>query len=241
MTDIFRKDYIVTAKTVEPTQEQYEEFLKASHKYELAAAGPVGANGKPRMTFINAWIAHEGRNLNGVAFVKEEMNQKVEEGLFSPPFAGMIDHDHDFIARGFWYKAAYAFDESAGKWGIFAAGAVWAWRFPELADEMAANMKEQGFIRVSMAAMTPTPETSISYPGAEGQRTVIMHNPIFFASTILSVPPGDMDAKGITVDSALALAASTNIPSRESINMDKELESLREALQQLADKVDANI
>src|SRR5258705_11251306 len=125
--------YLIKAQVLEPTDRDYEEIETAAKGFFIASNAQF-ENGKPRMLFMNAWMAHEGRNLNGDAFVNEELRQRVREGLFVPPFAGMIDLDHDFTARGFWYKAAYAFDEQANKWGILATGAVWAWRYPELAD-----------------------------------------------------------------------------------------------------------
>ena len=122
MEELIPIRYTVAAHILEPAEKDYEEVDNIAKGFFIASESPF-ENGKPKMLFINAWIVHEGRNLNGDAFIAEELKERVNQGLFSPPFAGMIDLDHDFTARGFWYKAAYAFDQAANKWGIFATGA----------------------------------------------------------------------------------------------------------------------
>ena len=193
--------YIIKAHLVEPSDKDFEDIETAAKGFFIASNAPF-ENGKPKMLFLDAWIAHEGRNLNGDAFVSEELRQRVKEGLFVPPFAGMIDENHDFQARGFWYKTSYAFNENAQKWGILTTGAVWAWRYPELADFVVQQMADQGFVYVSMSALAEANEVTLNYAGFEGQATHILHNPIFFTSAILTVPPGDFDAKIINVAEA---------------------------------------
>lgn len=164
------------------------------------ATGPIGKDGKPRMLLITTWMAHEGRNLNGQAFVKVELEQQVRNGLFSPPHSGMIDFDHDFDPRGFWYKSAFAYDEKAGKWGIILNGAIWAWRFDELSNMLLAEMQREGFIQVSMSALPGSLEVTQNYPEFEGERTEILHNPVFFTTSVLDIPPADPDAKGTATE-----------------------------------------
>lgn len=234
-------NYIVKAQILEPNDRDYEELKSAAQNFFVTAANAPFENGKPRMLFLTAWMAHEGRNLNGDAFVNEELRQRVKEGLFTPPFAGMIDFDHDFVARGFWYKTAYAYDEQAKKWGILTTGAVWAWRYPEVADFVTQNMNDQGFVYVSMSALPEVSEVVLNYPGFEGQSTHILHNPIFFTSAILSVPPGDFDAKVVNINLAKATADDniqqiTNVNS-ESIMTDKEIEQLQAAFAQLQTEI----
>lgn len=187
--------YTVAAQILEPTDTDYEEIENATKGFFAASETPF-ENGKPRMLFISAWIVHEGRNLNGDAFIAEELQARTNQGLFTPPFAGMIDLDHDFTARGFWYKANYAFDQAANKWGILSNGAVWAWRYKDLAEFMKAEMADKGFVNVSMSAIAEAVEPTFNFAGAEGQKTYIRHNPVFFTSAILTVPPGDQNAKG---------------------------------------------
>lgn len=188
--------YTVAAQVIlEPTDMDYEELENIAKGFFVASESPF-ENGKPKMLFINAWVVHEGRNLNGDAFVAEELKARVNQGLFSPPFAGMIDLDHDFTARGFWYKANYAFDDKAKRWGVLATGAIWAWRYKDLANFMLQEMATEGSVNVSMSAIAEVVEPTFTYPGFVGEKTYIRHNPVFFTSAVLTVPPGDPDAKG---------------------------------------------
>jgi hypothetical protein len=235
--------YIVKAQILEPTDEEYAEVEDLSKGFFVASAAPF-ENGRPKMLFIKAWIAHEGRNLNGDAFVAKELEARVNAGLFAPPYAGMIDYDHDFTARGFWYKTSYAFDERANKWGILATGGVWAWRYPDLVEFANEQMQKQGYINVSMAAIPEVRETVVDYPNALGQQTNILHNPVFFTSAILSVPPGDPDAKGITttVEAAVIESQATNITREGSPMPDEiktEIETLKATVAQLQQDNDA--
>lgn len=208
--------YTVAAQIVEPTAKDYDEIDNIAKGFFVTSEAAPFEDGKPKMLFISAWMAHEGRNLNGDAFVAEELQQRVKQGLFAPPYAGMIDMDHDFQARGFWYKASYAFDEKAQRWGIITTGAVWAWRYPELVDFVRNEMIGRGFIYVSMSALAEIRETVTNYPDFLGQVTNILHNPIFFTSTILSVPPGDMDAKGFATEIAAELNAAAKEPKEST-------------------------
>lgn len=202
MADFVPYEYIVAAQLYEPTDDDYSEVSKAANSMYMieSARKPYGKNGKPRMLFLSAWMAHEGRNLNGDAFVKEELQERVKQGLFAPPYAGMIDDDHDFTARGFWYKTAFAYDAVAQKWGILAHGAIWAWRYEDLASRLSNEMTTNGNIKVSMSTMAESAEVRLDYPGYMGQRTKVLHNPVFFTTSTLSVPPGDDHAIGIATD-----------------------------------------
>lgn len=234
--------YIVKAQILEPSDQDYEEVTNLAQGFFVASAAPF-ENGRPRMLFITAWMAHEGRNLNGDAFVGKELEARVNAGLFDPPFAGMIDLDHDFTARGFWYKTSFAFDEKANKWGIIATGAVWAWRYPELADSVMKQMRDQGYINVSMSAIPEVRETVLNYPGNLGEVTKVLHNPVFFTSAILTVPPGDPDAKGVAVANAIPTDSKadqiTEISNEEKHMDEKELEALKTTNAQLQQDMDA--
>lgn len=195
--------YTVSAQVNEPTVEEYEEivqnargFILASSQHAKGELKPFGPDGKPRMLVISAWMAHEGRNLNGDAFVKEELQNVVNAGLFAPPYAGMIDDDHDFTARGYWYKTSFAHDQVAKKWGILATGAIWAWRYADLAERLLKDMGSRGLIDVSMSVIAGHTEVTSVYPGTQGEKTKVLHNPVFFTTSLLSVPPGDKFARG---------------------------------------------
>jgi hypothetical protein len=112
----------------------------------------------------------------------------------------MIDDDHDFTARGYWYKTSFAFDDAAQKWGILATGAIWAWRYADLANRLTAEMQARGYIEVSMSVIPRHAELSLAYPGATGEKTKILHNPVFFTTSLLSGPPGDQYARGKVVE-----------------------------------------
>lgn len=236
-TELKLYKYVIKAQILEPTEKDYEDIETAAREFFIASNAPF-ENGKPKMLFMNAWMAHEGRNLNGDAFVSEELRQRVKEGLFVPPFAGMIDLDHDFTARGFWYKTSYAFDEQAGKWGILSTGAVWAWRYPELADFVVKQMADQGYVHVSMSALAEATEVTTAYSGFEGQATTILHNPVFFTSAILTVPPGDLDAKITNIAKETVANSDTN--SLEDNTMtEKEIEALQATCAQLQQEIAA--
>lgn len=186
---------LAEATVKEATDQDIDAIAKSSpefvQSFKNAASDYVGKDGKPRMLLVTAWMAHEGRNGNGQAFVRQELERKVQEGLFIPPHAGIIDFNHDFEPRGYWYKTSFAYDPASESWGIVASGAVWAWRFPELADALLAEMHREGTVAVSMAALPESTEYTRNYPGFEGQYTEILHNPVFFATSLLNIPPAD--------------------------------------------------
>jgi len=253
LQDTFRQ-LLIRATVKEAAETEIEELVNNPKFIESCemeeAAGPIGKDGKPRMLLLSAWIVHVGRNLNGQAFIKEELENRVREGLFAPPHAGMIDYDHDFTPRGFWYTTDFAYDTQAGEWGILANGAVWAWRFSELADSILAEMQRNGYIPVSMAALPESVEYTTSYPGFEGKATEVLHNPVFFTTSLLDISPADPAARAEASEefmpnvanqvTDLAIAnqsGSSEIQSQEDIIMDeKELEVLRQERDDALDK-----
>lgn len=167
---------------------------KAGHK--TAAEPMVGENGKPRMLQLTAWIAHAGKpNRNGQAFLEEDLNAAVEKGLFSAPYFGMIDFNHDFSAYGVWHRAKYAYDPVAEEFGILAEGALFAWRYKDLADKLLATMQRHGHIDVSMAAIPEDIEFR-EYEDGSGRRYEVLRKPVFFTTSVLDVKPADPNARG---------------------------------------------
>jgi len=211
-------EFVTTAQVREARDEDLEELLKSSAAadYKTAVADPI-VDGKPRMVLMTAWIVHEGRNLNGQVFVKEELDARVREGLFAPPHAGMVDFDHDFEARGFWYKTSFAYDTVAEKWGIIANGAIWAWRFPELADMLLAEMQRNDKIFVSMTAKAESIELISDYPDSGGEPSIVLHNPVFFTTSILDVPPGDPHARAVATEEPSELPAPAEASKNEDV------------------------
>jgi hypothetical protein len=162
---------------------------------DVAEVDPIGANQKPRMLQLSAWIAHSGPpNLNDMAFTDVDLASVVKAGLFQPPFFGMIDFNHDFTSYGAWYKAQFLFDPKVQQWGILAEGAIFAWRFTDLADKMLAMQMRQGHIDVSMACMPKSYEEATT---PEGRRYVILRDPVFFTTSLLDVSPADPAARGL--------------------------------------------
>lgn len=201
-----------------------------------AAPSPI-VDGRPRMLHITAFIVHEGTNSNGQAFVGEELEQIVANGLFQPPYAGMIDFNHDFEPRGFWYNSKYVFDPEADRMGILAEGAVWAWKFPMLADLVLAEQTRRGSVAVSISALSKYEQLELTQD-ENGRVIQIVHNPVFIAASLLDVPPGDMHARGISRDDG-ATAEHEDTPnelhaaalqSEETIPMDEIKAILSEAL-----------
>lgn len=198
-----------------------------------AAVGPVGDNGKPRMLLLTAWIAHAGKpNKNRDAFTEDDLKAAVEAGLFSAPYFGMIDFNHDFQAYGAWYSAKYEFDPVAGLWGIIAEGAIFAWRYEELADRVLAMQQRLGHVDVSMACMAKDFELGKDEQGSY----FILREPIFFTTSVLDVDPADPDARGLAtenpdakgeMDAQVRIANAVN--SQEE-NMEELIAKMKEAL-----------
>jgi hypothetical protein len=98
---------------------------------------------------------------------------------------------------GVWTKLDYAFDQKAvdgqGAWGILAEGVMFAWAYPEIADQMLAEQGRNETVDFSMACIP----SSVEFGEIDGKRAAILHNPIFFTLSALDVPPGDKDAVGV--------------------------------------------
>lgn len=168
---------------------------KREGKEAVAEVGPIGPNDKPRMLQISAFIAHAGpANRNRQAFREADLQRVVSEGLFRAPYFGMIDYNHDFVARGAWYATEWAFDNEAGQYGILAHGAVWAWRYNDIAEEFLAQQARQGFVDVSMSCLY---KASDLLHDANGDMYELIHDPIFLTTSLLDVPKGDVNARGL--------------------------------------------
>lgn len=168
-------------------------FEKANQT--LATPSPVGENEKPRMLKLSAWLVHEGYpNMNGDAFVAEDLQKRVNEGLFQAPYFGMVDFNHDFEPRGVWYSAKYEYNEKAGQYGILVEGAIFAWKFPELADKLLAEQARLGYIRTSGAWISLKRELLYD----EDEIPYVVHrDPVFFAHSVLDVMAADENSKGV--------------------------------------------
>lgn len=182
---------LVVAKESNVDQLIQDAFRKALKE---ASVSPVGANSKPRMLKLTAWIAHAGKpNRNRDAFTEGDLKAAVEGGMFAAPYFGMVDYNHDFNLYGVWYSAKYAYDPTAEAFGIIAEGAIFAWRYEELADKMLAMQSRLGHIDVSMACLP----TDVEFAEDEAGTYAILRNPVFFTTSVLDVDPADVNARGL--------------------------------------------
>ena len=181
---------------VEPYDDGGETALAtlASAGIEEAAA-PITDSGKPRMLKLTAWMAHGGpANRNKDAFLDEDLQEVAENGLFAPPYLGMVDFNHDFFPYGAWYSARYEFDPKANQYGLLAEGTLFAWRFTEMADKLLAEQSRNGFVPVSMACIAQWIEPR---EGADGSTESVLRKPVFLAVSVLDVPPADPNARSV--------------------------------------------
>lgn len=170
----------------------------------LATAGgpPLITDGEPTKMLVTAWMCHEGRNNNGLFFVREELPDAAAK--IKAPNVLPMDWNHSAVlgwsfdqkAIGVWFSAEYAFDprarDGAGAWGLLAQGVMWAWAFPEYADTMLAEQERHGHLEFSMACLPTSTELVTDASG----RYEIAHHPVFFTLSALDVPPADPDARG---------------------------------------------
>jgi hypothetical protein len=208
----FRAQVTSVAET-DPTYETFAmhamELAAKSGKMSAAEVSPIGANGKPRMLALSAFIAHtDVANRNGSGFIRSDIEEVVAAGMFQAPYMGMIDYNHDFRAYGAWYEASLMYDPKAKQYGIYAKGAMFAWAYPELADRMLAMQQRNGFIDVSIACIPKAWEEGQT---ADGSAVTWLRNPIFFTTSLLDIPPADPHAQGVgSEDPAMTEEARQN-------------------------------
>lgn len=241
--DLRLRATVVETEATELVTAAINDFLEKAA--DTAAVSPVGPNQKPRMLQLTAWIAHAGEpNLNDRAFTEEDLKEVVDAGLFKAPYFGMIDFNHDFTAYGAWYEASYAYDDEAGAWGILAHGALFAWRYTEIANTVLAMQARQGFIDVSMAAMPGWYEPKET---AEGRPYLVVRKPVFFTTSLLDVDPADPKARALGSENpedsatdrteALTRAALDNEANHsEEVRMDELKAKIEAALAEITDE-----
>jgi len=169
---------------------------KLAEKLSIATPAPI-IDGRPRMLHTTAFIAHEGINKNGTEFIAQELRDATLAGkLFDAGYGGIIDIDHDFTPRGYWYKAETMINPETQTTGILAHGAVWAYLFPEDTDRILAEQQREGKVKFSMVCMAKSEDVE-SRRTDEGALVQTMHNPVFLGATILlDKPAGDAHAIG---------------------------------------------
>lgn len=186
------RGHVVPLTAIDPAS----QALIARFSESDAELVPVITDGKPTVMRMTAWMAHEGVNDNGLAFVREELPAAAERISQDNPLVCDFNHaavkGGEFPIIGMWHKAAYAFDAAANKWGIITTGVMFAWLFPEIAQAMLADQARNGHLRYSMACIGD----SYEYSNLAGRSIQIAHNPVFFTNSLLDVTPADPAAIG---------------------------------------------
>lgn len=195
--------FITARATVEEMTGAAADDAVLEQAMKSAAYVPMVTDGEPTKLLVTAWMVHEGKNNNNLVFRPEDLEPAAAK-LASPNLLPM-DWNHSAVipkdgvakAIGVWYSAEARYDEAAyegrGALGIQTKGVVWAWAFPEYANEMLAIQRERGFIEFSMACIP----TSVDRGRDQNGAFEIAIEPVFFTLSALNVPPGDPDAKGI--------------------------------------------
>lgn len=182
-----------------------EQALIAAETARLDTAGgpPMLTNGAPTIMRIVAWLGHEGKNDNDLAFVADELGPAADR-IREPNFL-LMDFNHSAVlpfsfdqkAIGVWYRAEKRWDPKAkngqGAYGILAFGIMWAWAFPDYANNMLADQEREGVLKFSMACLPETVEFARDQDGP----FEIAHNPVFLTLSALDVTPADKDALGL--------------------------------------------
>lgn len=181
-----------------------EMIALAAETTKVAGPPLINADGRPTILKVVAWMLHtDVVNKNGDYFVKEEI-EAMAPTLFRAPNLGVMDWNHAAVLNynddppliGVWYKSEFAFDQAAldgqGAWGLLVTGMMFAWLFPEQANEMLADQARDGGVRFSMAAIP----SSTEFRTIGGAKAAVLHNPVFFTNSALNKPPADPDALG---------------------------------------------
>jgi hypothetical protein len=178
-------------------------------------AGPalIGVDGKPTILRVAAWMLHtDVVNANGDYFVREEV-EALAPALFRAPNFGVMDWNHAAVLgfgedpplMGVWYRAEFAFDQAAlegqGAWGLLVTGMMFAWLFPEQANEMIADQERNGSVRFSMATIPGSTE----FRKIGDRHAAVLHNPVFFTNSALNRANADADANGLVSEDPATL------------------------------------
>jgi hypothetical protein len=202
--------FFVARASVEEMTETDSEIPAIAQVIKQAGFIPLKTSGEPTKLLVTSWMVHEGKNNNNLVFRAEDFASAAER--ISAPNILPMDWNHSAVlhkegvpkAIGVWYSAEAKFDEAAyegrGAHGILAKGIVWAWAFPEYAQEMLEQQRQRGYIEFSMACIPNQVERGRDQNGPYE----VAIEPVFFTLSALDMPPGDPDAKGM-IENADAL------------------------------------
>ena len=210
---------VITARaTVQVLRPGDAEDARVAQAMCTAAYMPQITDGEPTKLLVTAWMVHEGKNNNNLVFRAEDL-PKAAEKLTAPNLLPM-DWNHSAVipkdgvskAIGVWYAAEAKQDDAAyegrGALGIEAKGVVWAWAFPEYAEEMLRIQRDKGYVEFSMACIPLDVERGRDQNGPYE----IAIDPVFFTLSALNLPPGDPDAKGMIKNTDQLPGVSGNKP-----------------------------
>lgn len=195
--------FITARAIVEEMSVELSEDPDIQVAIQTAAHMPMVTNGEPTKLLVSSWMLHEGKNNNNLVFRAEDLEDSAAK--ITTPNLLPLDWNHSAVvpkegvpkAIGVWYTAEAKWDpdayEGRGANGIFAKGVVWAWAFPEYAQEMLKIQKERGYIEFSMACIPTSTESGRDQNGPYE----VAIKPVLFTLSALNMPPGDPDAKGI--------------------------------------------
>lgn len=242
----------VTAQMIQTSELDGEE-VAAIASYNKAGGPPMVTGENPTIMRVVAWMCHEGINRNRQGFVKEELPAAAAR-IAAPHFL-VMDWNHSAVVGfedeqriiGVWYKADYAFDPKAQKYGVLVTGVMFAWANPEIANIMLAEQERNGHLDFSMACIARSTEYGTDEKGAYA----ILHNPIFFTNSGLDVAPADPAAVGVAVEGDAAadfeesareqLTKSDNLQPAELLAAAALEESNMEELQQQLAALEAQL
>lgn len=245
--------FVTARATVRQMDEAEAPDVVLAKAMQTAAWMPMVTGGEPTKLLVTAWLAHEGVNANRLAFRAEDLAAAAER--IAPPNVLPMDWNHSAVvpqydlpkAIGVWYAAEAKWNPEAkdglGAQGIEARGVVWAWAFPEMANEMLAMQQARGYVEFSMACI-PT-QTESARDGLGSYEIAI--DPVFFTLSALNVSPADADAKGSvtmsteTVDATVArlLAAAVVEQVKCLAEGSRGLDHMRSVLQEAKECVKA--
>lgn len=192
---------IITAHATVTLLDQ-DPALSTEQATRIAAWMPKVTNGEPTKLKVSTWMAHAGRNNNGLVFREEDLATAAAK--IAAPNLLPMDWNHSAVveswgepkAIGVWYAAEAKWNpdakNGAGAMGIWAEGVVWAWAFPEKAAQMIAMQEQKGYVEFSMACI---PTQTVVGKDADGPYEIAIE-PVFFTHSALDMPPADPDAKG---------------------------------------------
>jgi hypothetical protein len=229
--------FITARATVQEMTEVEQKDTRVAQAIRSAMHVPMVRDGEPTKLLVTSWMVHEGKNNNNLVFRAEDLDAAAKK--MTAPNLLPMDWNHSAVvpqegipkAIGVWYAAEAKMDDEAyegrGAMGIEAKGIVWAWAYPEYAEEMLRLQRDRGYVEFSMACIPTDVERGRDQNGPYE----IAIEPVFFTLSALNLPPGDPDAKGVIENAHELPVPKDSMPERygPARPYDKEYGELAEA------------